>query len=113
MSRRNKAPAAVAATELVLPPELTIYTVGELRPQWLAWLGQMEAAADEVAVARADQLGEIDGAGVQMLLALERSLSERGRRLRIEAASAALQTGCGAAGLTDWLHERGAMERRA
>jgi ABC-type transporter Mla MlaB component len=104
MSRRTK--AAVAAAELALPPELTIYTVGELRPQWLAWLGQAEAAADDMAVLRADQLGEVDGAGMQMLLALDRSLAERGRRLRIAAASTALQTGCGAAGLSDWLQER-------
>ena len=106
MSRRNKAPAA--ATELVLPPELTIYTVSELRPQWLAWLGRAEAAAEDVAVLRADQLGEIDGSGVQMLLALDRSLGERGRRMRIDAASTALQAGCGAAGLTGWLQERAA-----
>ena len=30
-----------AAAVLALPPELTIYTVGELRPLWLGWLGQL------------------------------------------------------------------------
>lgn len=33
------------ARTLELPAELTIYTVGELRPQWLSWLGEESAAA--------------------------------------------------------------------
>ena len=33
------------ARTLELPAELTIYTVGELRPQWLSWLGEESAVA--------------------------------------------------------------------
>jgi ABC-type transporter Mla MlaB component len=107
MSRR-KASAAAADTSLALPAELTIYTVAEVQPQWLAWLGPAGHSADEPAVVRAKDVGDIDGAGMQLLLALDRSLAERGRRLRIESPSTALQTGCGAAGLSDWLQERSA-----
>lgn len=104
-----------AAPELVLPGELTIYTVGELHPQWLAWLEAVEAAPDlpapeagrlPGAEVRADAVDQVDGAGIQLLVALERAVAVRGRRLVLQAPSAALAGGLAGLGLAGWLAER-------
>ena len=85
---------------LILPAELTIYTVGELRPQWLVWLAglgttdaPLEAAVDGAAV------DQIDAAGVQLLMALSRSLGAVERSLHLVNASPLLATACEALGL--------------
>jgi len=108
MPRRNKLAASTPVAPLVLPTELTIYTVRELHPQWLAWSAQ--AAEADAAFVQGAAVGEVDGAGLQMLLALERTLAERGRRLRIDSPSAALQAACAAAGLADWLQALAGQE---
>jgi anti-anti-sigma regulatory factor len=88
-----------------LPAELTIYTIGELQPQWLAWLGADAAAAaagsdagDDFPVDAA-AVAEIDGAGVQLLVALSHSLGRQQRRLALVAPSAALATACARLGV--------------
>lgn len=88
------------APTLSLPEELTIYTVGELRPQWLAWLGGLgvndapvEAKVDGAAV------DQIDAAGVQLLVALSRSLSAAQRSLQFVNPSEVLIGACEALGL--------------
>ncbi|MEI2679700.1 MAG: STAS domain-containing protein [Burkholderiaceae bacterium] len=74
---------------LSLPAELTIYTVGELRPQWLSWLAGF---ADDDAPADASVDGsavdQIDAAGVQLLMALSRSLAAAQRSLQFLSATA-------------------------
>jgi ABC-type transporter Mla MlaB component len=89
-------------TDRSLPTELTIYTVGELRPQWLAWLAETPAAdaagANAFAVDAA-AVAEVDAAGLQLLLSLQRSLSARQQALRLVAPSRALATACTALGL--------------
>ena len=130
MARRSKTSAALSAapppappvaTALALPAELTIYTVGELHPQWLAWLGQ-GAAVRHAAVAAevpaevpaeiptevpaeilAAAVEQVDAAGLQLLLSLQRAVAERGRSLQIKAPSAVLRDGCEALGLGVWL----------
>jgi len=98
MARRSKSSDTV---QLALPAELTIYTVGELHPRWLSWMQQGTAnTAAEVHCAAVEQ---VDGAGLQLLLALSRALAERGRSLRILAPSESLRAGCAALGLNDWL----------
>lgn len=84
---------------LRLPAELTIYTVGELHPQWLAWL----AAEDESAAVQGEVVDQVDAAGLQLLLALQRALADRGRHLQLHTPSAALRSGCEALGLGGWL----------
>lgn len=114
MSRRSRNTAAApAAPALELPAELTIYTVGTLRPQWLAWLGPAGSDGEQPAVLSAQAPGDVDGAGLQLLLSLDRSLAERGRHLRIQAPSPALQATCAAAGLAEWLQQRSAEEAAA
>ncbi len=108
MARRTKAQAAAtaaASAPLVLPTELTIYTVGELHPQWLAWLGQVGPAHDgdaavEVQAAAVDQ---IDAAGLQLLLSLQHALAALGRHCHLRDASQVLTDGCAALGLSGWL----------
>jgi len=99
------------AQPLALPAELTIYTVGELHPQWLAWLGERTEPptdADAPAQVLAAAVDQVDAAGLQLLLALQRSLGERGRRLAIEAPSTVLCQGCESLGLGDWLRSHAA-----
>ena len=114
MARRSKASAALppdlppvppVAIPLALPAELTIYTVGELHPQWLAWLGQGAAAvpAEVPAEVQAAAVEQVDAAGLQLLLSLQRALADRGRELQIQAPSEMLRTGCAALGLSAWL----------
>ncbi|MBP6225393.1 MAG: STAS domain-containing protein [Rhizobacter sp.] len=85
---------------LSLPAELTIYTVGELRPQWLSWLAGF---ADDDAPADASVDGsavdQIDAAGVQLLMALSRSLAAAQRSLQFLSVSPVLATACSALGL--------------
>lgn len=89
---------------LVLPAELTIYTVGELHPQWLAWLGEAtRPGAEGLAEVQAGAVDQIDAAGLQLLLSLQRALSTHGRRHRIIGASRALVVGCAGLGLSSWL----------
>ncbi len=85
---------------LALPAELTIYTVGETRPQWLAWL-----AADDAETFRADASGvtEVDAAGVQLLVALARAVELQRRRLQLDGPSPALRGACERLGLTGLL----------
>ncbi len=89
-----------------LPAELTIYTVGELQPQWLAWLGTDAAAdaagddaVDDFAV-DASAVAEVDAAGVQLLVSLSRSLGRQQRSLALVAPSDALASACARLGLT-------------
>lgn len=85
------------STLLRLPAELTIYTVAATREAWLAAL-----AAPDAETLRADAagVGEIDAAGLQLLVALRRSLAERGRALHLCDPSESLRAACRRAGLT-------------
>lgn len=74
-----------------LPGELTIFTVGEWHPRLLAWL---DDGADSPLAVDAAPLAEVDGAGVQLLIALRRSLHERGRSLALSGATPVLQAAC-------------------
>lgn len=85
---------------LSLPAELTIYTVGELRPQWLTWLAQLGADDTSVeAPVDGSAVDQIDAAGVQLLVALSRSLSAAQRSLQFLNPSPVLANACVALGL--------------
>ena len=87
-----------------LPAELTIYTVGELRSLWLTWLAEAHAEAttanthDETFTVDAAAVGEVDAAGVQLLLSLSKSLGQEHRALKLRAASRPLAAACAALG---------------
>ncbi len=97
-------PAAEGPPVLALPPELTIYTAGELHPQWLAWLERDTALVDGRAV------DQVDGAGLQLLLSLAHALAQRGRSLQLQSPSRALAEGCCGLGLAAWLQDHTAAE---
>jgi ABC-type transporter Mla MlaB component len=91
-------------TTLALPRELTIYTVGELHPQWLGWLGDVRAADGEGPCAvDAAAVEEADAAGVQLLLSLAHALQREQRPLQLHQPSTALAAACQALGLTSLL----------
>jgi anti-anti-sigma regulatory factor len=99
-----------------LPEELTIYTIGELFPQWLQWLEvlPMDLIHDDplasALVVDAHDVAEVDGAGLQMLVALSHALKNRQRHLVLREPSDALLQACAALGLRDWLMAEPAME---
>ncbi len=80
-----------------LPAELTIYAASELRARWLAAIdadpGEIDCTIDASAVA------EVDAAGVQLLLALSRTLAALGRAPRLERPSTRLADACATLGL--------------
>lgn len=85
------APAAPADVWPVAP-ELTIYQVAELRPQWLAAVAGGARRFDLSAVT------EIDGAGLQLLAALRRLGQRDGLPLLLVEASAVVQDALGLLG---------------
>jgi ABC-type transporter Mla MlaB component len=98
---------------LVLPSEITIYTVADLRTQCLAWLAQGGAGSRDVATGpgswRVDAAAvqEVDAAGLQLLQSLAHSvaLGHRHLRLHVQNPSLALAGACTALGFTALLDE--------
>ena len=89
-------------SDWALPAELSIYTVSELRAQWLAALNSDDhelRAEREVCRVDGAAVDTVDAAGVQLLLSLRRSLTDRGCRLDIVTPSTALSQGCTSMGL--------------
>lgn len=82
-------------TPHTLPRELTIYTVGELAPQWAGWL----ADASGPLPVDASQVSEVDTAGLQLLLALAQSCQQRGHTLTLLDAARPLVQAAEALGL--------------
>ena len=114
MAKRNKtvAEAAAAGPEapapLQLPAELTIFAVAELRVPWPAWLSGLPGAAQ--AAVQAVAVDQVDAAGLQLLLSLQRSAAARGHGLQLLQPSPALRSGCQALGLEGWLYSHAADE---
>ena len=85
---------------LALPAELTIYTAAETRQQWLAWLAAGDAQTLQV---DASGVTEVDAAGLQLVVALGRSLGAQQRRLRLACPSPTLRGACERLGLSSLL----------
>jgi ABC-type transporter Mla MlaB component len=96
-----------------LPTELTIYTVAELHPQWLAAATSAQAAGgndDEHCNVEASQVQEVDTAGLQLLLSLSGLIQRQRRSLHVVNASEALQRACAALGTTALLQPQETAE---
>lgn len=78
-----------------LPPELSIYTVADVRRQWLAQLAEADRSAVSLDGAAVDQ---VDTAGVQLLIALSKALACQDRPLHLQAPSTPLIEACRALG---------------
>jgi anti-sigma B factor antagonist len=82
---------------LVLEAELTIRQAAELREQLL------QACAAGVSALDLSGVTEFDSAGLQLLVACQRSANELGRSLQLRTPSPTVQPVGGAHGLCDWL----------
>lgn len=83
-----------------LPQELTIYAVSELRSAWLDWLTALpEGTAESAVQLDAAAVDTVDAAGLQLLVALRRSLQAQGWRLSVTPASTALREACSVLGM--------------
>ncbi|MBL8363355.1 MAG: STAS domain-containing protein [Rubrivivax sp.] len=85
-------------TAMALPAELTIYTAAQTRQCMLERLGADDGPGAAPFVVDGSAVAEIDGAGVQLLVALSRSLLAQGRRLAIAAPAETLASACVALG---------------
>jgi ABC-type transporter Mla MlaB component len=86
---------------LFLPSELTIYAVGELKLQWLAWLhATLETGATDAAChVDAAAVDEVDAAGVQLLVSLSHGLARSRLTLQLTDPSDPLSRACEALGV--------------
>ncbi len=94
------------STVITLPPDLTIYKVGELRSQWLGCINEELAAngaASPTWIGDASSISDIDGAGLQLLLALAQTLSAQHGTLHLENPSPRLTDACATFGVTSLL----------
>jgi anti-anti-sigma regulatory factor len=92
------APVDPAAAPLRLAEELSIYTVGGLRAEWLAWLDAQRDAARIDAAA----VGQVDAAGVQLLASLVRALEARAIGWHLFDVSGPLSDALRTLGLHAW-----------
>jgi ABC-type transporter Mla MlaB component len=92
-----------------LPAELTIYTVSELHPQWLARLNEADRSdaaqdpSDDTCRVDAAAVEEVDAAGLQLLLSLSNALARRERALQLVSPSPPLARACAALGVSSLL----------
>ena len=82
-----------------LPSELTIYGVLAARDALLAWVSEHGGPATASLEISARAVGEVDGAGLQLLA----SLSNAGQAWHLVEASEAFADACRALGLGHWL----------
>lgn len=85
-----------------LPAELTIYSAADTARALVGWLSGRDGNAPHLHVA-ADQVLDIDGAGLQLLLALQKTCVARGQALHLIEPSGTLEKACRALGLDDLL----------
>lgn len=88
------------STPFELPSEMTIYNVMETRDTLLAWVTEQLAQSCPCLDVSATQVQVVDGAGLQLLVAL----SNMGQPWRLLNPSAALQSACDTLGLQAWVH---------
>lgn len=92
------------STALTLPTELTIYSVAELLPKWRAWVDETRAAdsasSPENNCVDGAAVGEVDAAGVQLLLSLSKALAQESRTLQVVNPSPPLTHACEALGVS-------------
>lgn len=94
--------------ELALPPELTIYNVGELCETWRATLAAAPNDGDaDGAVYRLDggAVEAVDAAGLQLVVSLANHLAGRQQRLVVERPTRLLKEACTMLGLAALLHD--------
>ncbi len=91
-----------ASSALALPSSVAIRNARELRQEWLPRATAATVSVDGAAV------GDVDTAGLQLLLAWRRAILAAGGRFEWVAASAALREAAAGVGLTQELGLPGA-----
>lgn len=104
-----------AHTPLRLPAELTIFTASETRSAWLSWMADeaQHGGIDPVCVVEADDVSEVDAAGVQLLVSLANALAAQQRRLQLQGATEALRSACTSLGVHTWLLQDATLDLEA
>ena len=92
---------SVPAPVFAITGELSIYRAAELTAALLAWVGQQSQSTQLDVDLSA--VSEMDSAGLQMLLALQRTAKAQAKRWRITQVSPAVQEVLTLTGLTHWL----------
>lgn len=90
--------AAPTHGRLVLPTSLLVMHVEQVHADTLTWLA---GASEGAVVVDARAVTEVDGAGLQLLLSLGRTLRHQGRDARVEGASDHLLAMAASLGLRD------------
>ena len=90
---------------LRLPVELTIFTASETRSAWLGWMADEAqlGGAEALCVVEAEDVAEVDAAGVQLLVSLANTLAGQQRSLQLQGPSEALRRACTSLGAHTWL----------
>jgi anti-anti-sigma regulatory factor len=83
----------------VLPPELNIYNALQTREAILAWAAAHSAKGKDSLPISAQDVAEVDGAGLQLLAAL----SNMDQTWRLVDASAVFREACQTLGFGHWL----------
>jgi ABC-type transporter Mla MlaB component len=95
-----------------LPAELTIFTATETRDALLAAAARA-AEADACLQVDASEVVDVDGAGVQLLVALSRQCERDGRAWQLMSPGDALPRACQVLGLSAWLDRHVALPEEA
>ncbi len=85
-----------------LPAELTIYNVAELHVTCKSWAQTLDG---DCLTLDAQQVAEVDGAGIQLLLSLQNSLHKQQKHLVLSQPSTALANACKALGTASLMAE--------
>lgn len=100
--------STVAVPFPALPQDLTICSATETRQLWMDWWHACGHDADGSVDADASAVESIDGAGLQLLVALHHWLHRHGLALVLSRPSQALHAACTTLGLTMLLSDTGA-----
>lgn len=82
-----------------LPAELNIYNAVQIREALLAWVGKQATDSHGVLQISAQNVAEVDGAGLQLLAALSNS----GVAWRVVDANATFSDACRTMGFAQWV----------
>ncbi|OYU71807.1 MAG: hypothetical protein CFE45_42155 [Burkholderiales bacterium PBB5] len=107
--------STLANPPLRLPAELTIFTASVTRNAWLGWMADesLQGNADGLCLVAADEVAEIDAAGVQLLVSLANALAGQHRRLRLQDPTEVLRKACTALGVQALLLDEGTPDPEA
>jgi anti-sigma B factor antagonist len=85
MPRKKSSPRSDGACELRLEDDLTIYNVARLKEDLLGQLGHCQSMRIDLS-----SVDEMDSAGLQIMLMLEKEAAQAGKELRFVGHSAAV-----------------------